>query len=75
MCITNSPGSPITQYTDVNLYTAAPSSVSVRDEVVARRITEFAVLEALYLAVLYADPDARLERLKHSTDIASRNKL
>jgi len=36
----------------------------VSDEVVARSITEFAVLEALYLAVLYADPDTRLRKIE-----------
>jgi len=75
ICITNSPGSPLTEYSDVDLYTAAPPSVSVRDEVAARRITEFAVIEALYLGVLYLDSEERLKRLKHSTNIASKNKI
>jgi len=75
LCITNTPGSPITEYSDIELYTAAPPSISVEAEVVARRISEFAILEALFLGILYRNPGDYLESLKRSAYIASQNKL
>lgn len=73
ICITKHVKSPLTKVCDIKLFTAT-SDASVHMEVVARRIGEYAILEAFYHAVRSARPDT--EPMVRNTSLAMQsNKL
>lgn len=73
ICITKHVKSPLTRVSDIHLYTAT-SDASVHMEVVARRIAEYAILEAFYHAVRSARPETE-ERVRHTSAAMQSNKL
>lgn len=73
ICITKHVKSPLTRASDIRLFTAT-SDASVHMEVVARRIAEYAILEAFYHAVRSARPETETRVLHTSTAMQS-NKL
>ncbi len=73
ICITKHVKSPLTRVSDIKLFTAT-SDTSLHMEVVARRIAEYAILEAFYHAVRSTRPLS--ENLVRETSLAMQsNKL
>ncbi len=73
ICITKNARSPLTKACDIHLFTATIDS-SLNMELVARRIAEYAIIEAFYHAVRAARPET--EELVGSGSLAMRvNKL
>ncbi len=74
ICITKMEKSPLIKYCDIRLFTAT-TDVTVGKEIVARRIAEQAIMEALYLGLITkARPDYR-ENVKKTADVMEYNKL
>lgn len=73
ICITKNAKSPLTKACDIHLFTATVDS-SVNMEFVARRIAEYAIIEAFYHAVRAAKPGAE-ERVNSGTSAMRINKL
>jgi DNA-binding MurR/RpiR family transcriptional regulator len=73
ICITKNAKSPLTKVCDIHLFTATIDS-SLNMELVARRIAEYAIIEAFYHAVRAARPE--LDALVNEGSVAMRvNKL
>ncbi len=73
VCITSKEDSPMTEYSDVTLLTGT-SDTSISLDIVARRIAEQAILEALYYCVeKYLEPKS-LERLRFVSGALKVNK-
>jgi DNA-binding MurR/RpiR family transcriptional regulator len=73
ICITKNAKSPLTKACDIHLFTATIDS-SLNMEFVARRIAEYAIIEAFYHAVRAARPGAE-ERVGKGTSAMRVNKL
>lgn len=73
VCITKHVKSPLTKVCDIKLFTAT-SDASLHMEVVARRIAEYAILEAFYHAVRSARPETEA-RVKRTSVAMQSNKL
>jgi DNA-binding MurR/RpiR family transcriptional regulator len=73
ICITKNAKSPLTKVSDIRLFTATIDS-SHTMELVARRIAEYAILEAFYHAVRESRPE--MEALVNEGSLAMRiNKM
>ncbi|MDR1534373.1 MAG: MurR/RpiR family transcriptional regulator [Planctomycetota bacterium] len=73
ICITKNPKSPLIKACDIHLFTAT-ADTSLNMELVARRIAEYAIIEAFYHAVRESRPET--ERLVNEGSLAMRiNKL
>lgn len=73
ICITKNAKSPLTKACDIHLFTATIDT-SVNMEFVARRIAEYAIIEAFYHAVRAARPETG-ERVDRGTNAMRINKL
>jgi Transcriptional regulators len=74
ICVTAMEKSPLIKYCDIKLFTAAVD-LSVGRDLVARRIAEQAILEALYLGVITkVHPDYR-DRLRKIAAAVEHNKM
>jgi len=74
ICITGREHSPMTAYSDVTLLTGT-ADATVSMDVVARRIAEQAILEALYYCVeKYLEPNS-LTRLRYVSSVLKVNKV
>lgn len=73
VCITKHVKSPLTRVSDIQLFTATSDS-SLNMEVVARRIAEYAILEAFYHAVRSARPETE-EKVRQTSVAMQPNKL
>ncbi len=68
ICVTNYGTSPIQQYCDVVLFTAAPET-RYRMEALSSRIAELFVIDVLYASVALAKWEASLEAIQKSYDV------
>lgn len=74
ICITKREKSELIKYCDIKLFTATPD-ISVGQEIIARRISEQAILEAIYFGVLqYNEPNVA-EKIRLSSEAMKANKL
>lgn len=74
ICITKREKSEMIKHSDIKLFTATPD-MSIGQEVVARRVAEQAILEALYFGVLHSKEPDSLNRLQATSDAMKINKL
>lgn len=70
ICITNYGQSPIQEYADVVLYTAA-SETLFRTEAMTSRIAQLSVADALYVCVALASFEQSLENINRTADVLS----
>lgn len=70
ICITNYGKSPIQEYADVVLYTAA-SETLFRTEAMTSRIAQLSVADALYVCVAMARFEQSLENINRTADVLS----
>jgi len=74
ICITKREKSELIKHCEIKLFTATPD-ISVGQEIIARRISEQAILEALYFGVLQHDEPYSTEKIKISSEAMKANKL
>jgi len=74
ICITKREKSELSVYCDIKLFTATPD-ISVGQEIVARRISEHAILEALYFGVLQHDEVKKSKKIKTTSQAMRVNKI
>ena len=74
ICITKREKSELVKHCDIKLFTATPD-ISIGQEIIARRISEQAILEALYFAVLEHNEPESLEKINISSEAMKANKL
>ena len=74
ICITKREKSELSVHCDIKLFTATPD-ISVGQEIVARRSSEHAILEALYFAVLQHDEVKNLKKIKTTSQAMEANKI
>jgi DNA-binding MurR/RpiR family transcriptional regulator len=70
ICITNFGKSPIQNYTDIVLYTAARET-RFRTEAMTSRLAEFAVIDALNANIALASYERSLDALRRTSDVLS----
>lgn len=73
ICITKRDRSELVKFCDIKLFTATPD-LSVGEEVVARRIADQAILEALFFGVLQAKEPQSLEDIRKTSTAMKTNK-
>lgn len=74
ICITKAGKSELTRYSDVVLYNVTTDS-TVDKEIIARRVAEQAMLDAIYMGVLRRGEDDSFEKLKEVSDSLRVNKI
>ena len=74
ICITKQKESPLTELCGIKLYTAT-TDVTTGKEIIARRIAEHAILEALYLGLVIKERPELYENIRKTTDILKKNKI
>ena len=74
ICITKAGKSELTKYSDIVLYNVTTDS-SVDKEVIARRVAEQAMLDAIYMGVLQKMETNSFERLQEVAQNLKVNKL
>lgn len=74
ICITKMEKSPLIKYCDIKLFTAT-TDVTVGKEIVARRIAEQAIMEALYLGLITKGSQDYKETVRKTAQVMEFNKL
>lgn len=74
ICITKLDKSPLTKLCDIRLFTAT-SDITLGKEIIARRVAEQAILEALYLGVNSRSQPSARERINETSLAMRANKL
>ncbi|MDP4153221.1 MAG: MurR/RpiR family transcriptional regulator [Bacillota bacterium] len=74
ICITKVGKSELAKYCDIQLFTAT-ADITIGKEIIARRIAEQAILEALYLMVLEKTKTISAKKIRESTAAMELNKL
>lgn len=74
ICITKMEKSPLIKHCDIKLFTAT-SDVTVGKEIVARRIAEQAIMEALYMGLITKERPDYKENVKKTAEVMEFNKL
>lgn len=74
ICITKREKSELTKFSDIKLFTATPD-MTVGQEIIARRVAEQAILEALYFGVLQNKEPESLDKINKSSDAMKLNKI
>jgi RpiR family carbohydrate utilization transcriptional regulator len=74
ICLTNAMKSPITTYSDVCLY-ATPSEIKYFQAPLASRITQLAVIDALFVSLALKNKNKTAGRLQHSAEELLKRRL
>lgn len=74
MCITKLKKSPMIKYCDIKLFTAT-TDITIGKEIIARRIAEQAILEALYLGIVAKEKPELYENVKITSNLLELNKI
>ncbi|MEA5015461.1 MAG: MurR/RpiR family transcriptional regulator [Candidatus Limiplasma sp.] len=74
ICITKMDKSPLIKHCDIKLFTAT-TDVTVGKEIIARRIAEQAIMEALYLGLITKERPEYKENIKKTAKVLEFNKL
>lgn len=73
ICVTNFPASPAAHIADIVLCTAAHEATGLRSGATTSRITQLALLDCLFMAVVIGNPDEAMTSLLKTRDaVASR---
>ncbi len=72
--ITNFPFSPIAKLADILLITAVFIESNL-GEVIAKRVIQFCIIEAIFICLIQADKDKYIQRIKCSNSAIDSNKI
>jgi DNA-binding MurR/RpiR family transcriptional regulator len=74
ICITKREKSELIKYSNIKLFTATPD-ITVGQEIVARRVSEQVIMEALYFGVLQYNEEQNLMSIDKTSEALKNNKI